>query len=486
MTRVAAPDRIGRVPSRRRPPSAGIVLVVAGLVGALLSACTADDRVGGTFDTTVDPADCGIAQLEAADGPVEIVFWHTMVRTNLDWLVATTDAFNESQDDVRVVLRQQPTYQDLFTKYKAGLASGDLPDLVQMEETVVQQMIDSRSTIPVQACIDATDQDLSDFLPRALAYYESGGVQRAMPWAISNPVLFINRAAFRKAGLDPDDPPETLAEVREVSEAIVAAGGAKYGIALKPAPYIYEFLLAKSGGEYVDHGNGRQSRAQHANLDSPESVAIWTWWRDMVADGLALDTGADPANIDHLLALANEAEGAAMTIESSSAIGPVDAILATGAFPGVEPATAPLPALTPGGGVPVGDGALWIARSSSLARRAAAWRFATYLNEAEQQASMAVAGGYVPTVRSATEVPELVAKWEAQPMFRAGYDQLLTGELSDANVGTLVGEYQALRNAVRDGLIRMLRQGVDPEEAASQAKAEADIAIQEYNDRVGG
>lgn len=479
-----------RVPVSSRSAARGrpavVAVVVAGLVAVLLAGCTADDRVGGTFDTTVDPADCGIAALEAADEPVEIVFWHTMVRTNLDWLAATTDAFNESQDDVRVVLRQQPTYQDLFTKYKAGLASGDLPDLVQMEETVVQQMIDSRSTIPAQACIDATDQDLSDFLPRALAYYESGGVQRAMPWAISNPVLFLNRAAFRKAGLDPDQPPRTLAEVREVSEAIVAAGGAKYGIALKPAPYIYEFLLAKSGGEYVDNGNGRQARARHANLDSEESLAIWTWWHDMVADGLALDTGADPANIDHLLALANETEGAAMTIESSSAIGPIDAILSSGAFPGVEPATAPLPALTTGGGVPVGDGALWFPRSSSLAERAAAWRFATYLNEPAQQASMAVAGGYVPTVKSATEVPELIAKWEAQPMFRTGYDQLLTGDLSDANVGTLVGEYQGLRNSVRDGMIRMLRQGVRPEEAASQARAEADIAIQEYNDRVGG
>ena len=99
---------------------------------------------------------------------------------------------------------------------------------------------------------------------------------------------------------------------------------------------------------------------------------------------------------------------------------------------------------------------------------------------------MALAGGYVPTVMSATEVPELIAKWEAQPMFRTGYDQLLTGDLSDANVGTLVGEYQGLRNSVRDGMIRMLRQGVPPEEAASQARAEADIAIQEYNDRVGG
>jgi sn-glycerol 3-phosphate transport system substrate-binding protein len=468
---------------RHRPLAAALAaagLLVTGLVG-----CTADDRVGGTFDTTVDPADCGVDALAAAEGPVEIVFWHTMVQSSLDWLEATTKKFNESQRKVHVTLRQQPNYQDLFTKYKAGLASHDLPDLVQMEETVVQQVIDSRSTIPVQACIEATDYPLDDYLPRALAYYESGGVQRAMPWAISNPVLFLNKAAFRKAGLDPDKPPRTLAEVRKVSEEIVAKGGAKYGIALKPAPYIFEFLLAKSGGEYVDHGNGRRSRGEHANLTSPQSLAILRWWHDMVADGLALDTGAESSNIDHLLALANETEGAAMTMEASSAIGPIASVLASGAFPGVDPGTAPLPALTTGGGVPVGDGALWIPSASSPAKRAAAWTFIRFLNEGEQQASMAVAGGYVPAVRSATEVPALVAQWKEQPMFRTGYDQLLAGKLSDANVGTLVGDYQALRNAVRDALIRMLRNGVDPAEAADRAKAEADIAIQEYNDRVG-
>lgn len=460
-------------------------LATLGLLTGALSACSADDRVGGTFDTTVNPADCGVAALERASGPVTVVFWHTMVRSNLDWLVATTKAFNDSQDKVKVVLRQQPTYQDLFTKYKAGLASGDLPDLVQAEETVVQQMIDSRSTIPVQACIDATDYDLSDFLPRGLAYYETGGVQRAMPWAISNPVLFYNRVAFERAGLDPDRPPRTLDEVREMSEQIVKSGAAKYGVALKPAPYIYEYLLAKSGGELVDNGNGRRSRAQHSNLTSPTSLAIWNWWNEMLDDDLALDTGSDPNNIDHLLALANETEGAAMTFESSSAIGPIDEVLSSGAFPSVKPGTAPLPALTEGGGVPVGDGALWIPRGSDPARRAAAWMFIEYLSEPAQQAAMAVAGGYVPTVKGAVSEPALVEHWKAKPIFRVGYDQLLAGELTDANVGTLVGEYQGLRNAVRDGFVRMNRQGQDPDEAAEQAEAEADIVMQEYNDRVG-
>ena len=46
---------------------------------------------------------------------------------------ALTDKFNASQSDVKVTLVNQVTYEDTFTKYKAGLSSGDLPDVVQLQ-----------------------------------------------------------------------------------------------------------------------------------------------------------------------------------------------------------------------------------------------------------------------------------------------------------------------------------------------------------------
>jgi sn-glycerol 3-phosphate transport system substrate-binding protein len=464
------------------PRRLAAVLAAAALLTSGAVACTPDDRVGGTFDTTVDPDDCGLEALERATEPVTITFWHTLLRSNAEWLEAATERFNQSQDQVRVRLAQQPSYQDAFTKYKAGLQSRDLPDLVQMEETTVQQMIDSRSTIPVQACIDASDYDVSTFVPRGLEYYASGGVQRAMPWAISNPILLYDASKLAAAGFD--RPPATFDEVRTMSQAIVDAGVAEHGISLKIAPYIYEFLLAKSGGEYVNNGNGRDARADEANLDSETSLAVFRWWTDLVDDGLALNTGADPNNIDHLLAIATG--GAAMTIEASSAIGPIEAVLSSGDFGDLELVAAPLPSLTGGGGVPVGDGALWLPEASSPAERAAAWRYAQFLLAPEQQAGLAVAGGYVPVRTDATDVPELVAHWKAHPAYRVGYDQLLAGPVDRATVGSLIGEYQAVRDATRDALIRMLRFHDDPAEAAGNAKAEADIAMQEYNDRVGG
>ena len=445
------------------------ILIAVALASALVAAAcnggsSGNSSAGGASSNKgsgkVNPADCGLDALAKAPKPVEITFWHTMVRSNNDWLVGAIKRFNTSQQDVHVTLLQQPSYEDLFTKYKAGLSSGDLPDLAEFEDTTVAQLIDSQSTLPVQSCIDATHYDVSDFLPRSLQFYSYAGVQRSMPWAVSNIILYYDPGKFAKAGLDPNKPPQTLDEVRLDAQKIVASGVAPHGIALHQQPYVFEFLLAKSGGEYVNNGNGRLARATQSNLTSPVALQIWTWWNDMVHSGLALDTGPDPNSIDHLLAIGTGS--AVMTFEASGVVGAVEAVLNTGQYKGVRIATAPLPTLTTGGGVPVGDGSLWITAKSAPERRAAAWKLIEFLDQPEQQAALATEGGYVPIRISATKDPALVAKWAADPNLRVGYDQLNTGTMSNANIGSLIGDYQGVRDSVLDGLTQMLRNGLSP------------------------
>src|SRR5689334_12381033 len=106
--------------------------VAAMLLAGIVAACGGDDDTTGSSGSSDA---CGLDALQAEKKPVDVTFWHTMVRANNTWLRATVAKFNASQSDVRVRLIQQPTYQDVFTKYTAGLRTGDLPDLVQLEET---------------------------------------------------------------------------------------------------------------------------------------------------------------------------------------------------------------------------------------------------------------------------------------------------------------------------------------------------------------
>lgn len=466
----------------RRHTLSAALGVTALVIAANLASCSSSNSAQQA-PSIVNPADCGLSALASAAQPVQIVMWHELVRTNNDWLVNATNQFNSSQNKVHVNLVQQPDYQSLFEKYKAGLSTGDLPDLAQFEDTTVQQLIDSQSTVPAQDCINASHYSLTDYLPRTLQFYSYQNVQRAMPWAVSNVIMYYDPGKFAKAGLDPNNPPQTLAEVMQDSQKIVASGAATHGIALHIQPYVFEYLLAKSGGAYVNNGNGRSSRTTAANLTSPTSIKIWTWWDQMVKSGLALNTGSDVNSIDHLLAIGTG--NAAMTFEASGVIGPIETVLNSGQYKGTQIATAPLPALTTGGGVPVGDGSLWICNHSSLAKRAAAWQFIQYLDSPQQQAGLAAEGGYVPVRMSATKVPVLAIRWAQDPNYKVGYTQLTQGTLSYANVGSLIGDYQGVRNSVTDGLVQMLSNGQSPSAGAAIAEREANATISAYNTRIG-
>jgi sn-glycerol 3-phosphate transport system substrate-binding protein len=174
-----------------------------------------------------------------------------------------------------------------------------------------------------------------------------------------------------------------------------------------------------------------------------------------------------------------------MTMEASGVLGTVKQVLESGQYKTVRIATAPLPSIDGSGGVPAGDGSLWISRSSEPERRAAAWQFVKYLSSADLQASLAVSGGYAPIRTDATEVPALRQKWAAEPYFRVAYDQLTTGEENASTAGSLIGDYQGVRDAVKDGLLSMLTGGLSPEAALQKAQGGADASITAYNDRIG-
>ncbi|GIU89880.1 MAG: hypothetical protein KatS3mg010_0979 [Acidimicrobiia bacterium] len=203
-----------------------------------------DDAGGGGGP---DLPDCPVDALDQATAPVEIEFWHAMTRANKDELERLTRAFNESQSQVRVTLSESPSYADNFTRYKSALATGALPDLVQIEDTGLQQMIDSRSVLPAAACVQADDYDTSDHIDRVLAYYTVQDVLWPMPFNVSNPILYYNKKAFRAAGLDPESPPRSLEEVREASQAIVDSGAMRFGLAFKSDGWFFEHWTAMSG-----------------------------------------------------------------------------------------------------------------------------------------------------------------------------------------------------------------------------------------------
>ena len=458
--------------------------LVAAAVALLASACGGGDDDGGGPAGGGDLPDCPVDALDSAssDGPVDITFWHTMTRANEETLVQLTDSFNESQDRVHVNLVNNTSYEDQQEKYRQALGTGELPDLVQHQEIYLQQMIDSQSALPVQSCIDATDYDTSDFVERTLRYYQVEGVQWALPFNVSNPILLYNRNAFVQAGLDPDRPPETLEELRSAAQALKDAGF-EAGMGLKLDAWHLEQFLALQGETFVNNGNGREDRATEVTFDNDAGEEIFTYLAGLVDDGLAITTPRDgPGQFDNLLGVGGERWG--MTIDSSATLGTIFDLLSGGQYANVDPAVGPLPGRNEDGGVLVGGAGLYIS-ATEPARQAAAWEYMAYLTSPESQSIWSAGTGYIPVRQSATEQPEIQQRWAEVPGFRVGYDQLVAGAENDATAGAVMGDMFGVRTAIEEAENRMFLEHQDPAEALADAADAANQVIQDYNDRIG-
>ena len=448
------------------------------------------DSGGPSTSTTVADTlpDCPTDALASVTSPVTIKFWHGMqTQLGVD-LAKLTDAYNAGQTKVKVAL-VQGSYEKTLDNYLAS-SQADRPDMVQLPEYAVQSIMDTKSTVSIDKCIANAKYDTSKFLPSALDAYAAGGVQRAMPFNISNPVLFYNKRAFIKAGLDPDKPPRSLDELRSMSKKIVDSGASTYGIALdngfdSGGGWYVEQWFCKAQQFYLDGDNGRAARATKVLYNNQTGVELLTFLQTMIKDKLAINVGPATGN-ENLLKLADTKAPAAMTINTSAALGPVLQILGTtGTFPNIsadDVGIGPMPGPDGKPGALIGGAALWVVNSGDPTRIAATWDFLSYLEAAQQQSSWAVATGYVPTRSDAFDLDPYKATVAKDPRFAVAYQQLVDTPDAPTSVGPLVGPLREMRVVLADGVAAVFG-GADVKATLDSAAQQANDLITAYNAR---
>ncbi|NKF33715.1 extracellular solute-binding protein, partial [Pseudomonas sp. BGM005] len=60
-------------------------------------------------------------------------------------------------------------------------------------------------------------------------YSDTSGNVLSLPFNSSTPIMYYNKDVFKKAGLDPEAPPKTWADVEAFSRTIIKSGAAKCG-----------------------------------------------------------------------------------------------------------------------------------------------------------------------------------------------------------------------------------------------------------------
>lgn len=441
--------------------------------------------------TTTTPLDalpkCPVDALDSADGPIEITFWHGLNVDNEAAINRLTDEYNASQDRVVVKAENQGGYLETIDKYFQS-GTDDRPALVMLPDYSVQRAIDAESMIPVGACTTAAGYDTSGFQQSALAAYGQAGVQWGMPFNVSNPVLYYNKNMFVAAGLDPDQPPRSLEELRQYSQQLVDSGAASYGLAIDSGAdsgggWYIEQWFANMGELYADNGNGRLAPATKVLYDGPAGVEMLTYVQNLINDGLAYYVGDNAGGADQLLKLADAEEPAAMAISTSAGLGTVINTLAGGLVPGLGPddlGVGPLPGPGAAPTALVGGAALYISDGKDDVEAAAAWDFVQYLVSAETQSLFATLTGYVPVRDDALEVEPAASVYRDDPRFRVAYDQLVASPDTPALQGVILGPQREVR-AVTARAVAEIFAGGDVQTALTNAAQQANDLLAAYN-----
>ena len=143
----------------------------------------------------------------------EIQWWHAMTGANNDVIVKLANDFNASQNDYKVIPTYKGNYADTMNAGIAAFRAGNAPHIMQVFEVGTATMMAAKGAIkPVQDLMKEAGEpfDPKAYLPAVTGYYSTAkGEMLSMPFNSSSMVMWYNKDALNKAGLNPDQPPKT-------------------------------------------------------------------------------------------------------------------------------------------------------------------------------------------------------------------------------------------------------------------------------------
>jgi len=409
---------------------------------------------------------------------VNITFWHGMggkLGVSLNKLVKD---FNDSQTNITVTAQFQGDYDAALNKLKSSQLSNSGPDVMQCYDIGTRYMIDSKAIIPVQNFIDKEKYDTSTLEPNLLAYYTVDKKLNSMPFNSSTPILYYNKTAFKAAGLDPNTPPKTLAEVETMANKLVkkdASGKVtQYGYAMPVYAWLFEQFMIKQEKDYANNGNGRTGAATTVEYNkNGGGLTLLNEWKKLVASGNVGNFGRKTADTQNAFMAGNTAMYLDSTASLSSVLAGVNGKfeVGTGFLPKVSNSDK--------GGVSIGGASLWIMDKNDEAKQQASWEFLKFMVSAKEQAYWNANTGYFPVNKKAYALKEVKDNLAKYPQFQTAIDQLHAS--TPASKGALLGVFPESRAATETNIETMLGGKQTPQEALDNAAKISNSAIDKYN-----
>lgn len=147
----------------------------------------------------------------------DITFWTINLKKNFnDYITGMINAYQQSHPKVHVNWVDVPG-ADIGTKFLSSVASGDVPDVVNIDSAnlgrFADQMTDLNKFVP--------PAEQADYQPGLVKSLQHNGSLIALPWYNGGaPVGVYNMSIMSKVGFDPANPPKNYDEVLALGQRV--------------------------------------------------------------------------------------------------------------------------------------------------------------------------------------------------------------------------------------------------------------------------
>ncbi|WP_248964083.1 ABC transporter substrate-binding protein [Sphaerisporangium perillae] len=239
--------------------SAGIALAAAGCGSGTGSTPDAKSSQGSAAPAAAAPVTITVGCKPPKNNPKEVAQWD-----------ADVAAFQKLHPNITV--EGKDAFPCIVPEtFQAKLAGGEMEDLFYVYYTDVQKIIGAGQAADITPYLDSVPA-VKTIRPDVMTVFKSGEKVYGLPRVNYSTGLVYNRKLFTQAGLDPEAPPKTWAEVQAAAKKIAALGPGYVGYG--------EYSAGNTGGWHFTSslfgrgGDVVTPDGKKAAFNSPEGKAV--------------------------------------------------------------------------------------------------------------------------------------------------------------------------------------------------------------------
>jgi sn-glycerol 3-phosphate transport system substrate-binding protein len=345
---------------------------------------------------------------------------------------------------------------------------------VQVYEIGTQQMLSSGAVIPVHEIPGMVGEswDWAQYVIPITNYYSTDGKLWSMPFNSSTTMLYYNKDLYAKAGLDPNKPPKTWAELEEHGKKLISSGAVPHVLSFGWPDWQLEQTFAAHDQLFANNENGRKGLATKVLINGEFGTMVLTTWARLAKEGIFIYGGPEYA-----ANAAFQAGQIAMLMQSTSSLAGIE----KGSPFKVGTTFLPRFEGYPSGNSVIGGASLWVTKGQSKDELRAVWAFLKYLGRPEVAVQWHKGTGYFPSVNSAVQTLLDEGWFSKDQNYLTAFLQILSGRRDTAAAtGVRMGPFVQIREFERTAIEKSVSGQLTPKAALDEAARKADQLLSDF------